>query len=297
LVTAYEVVLPWSRTIAALPALAELRERTGVEVYVSKLRTHEDAKFDGSRFSHFINHGFHFAETQQIQELVGQATSVAAIDGLSFRVSRSDAPFVAIQRLARMAEEMGVRPLAHVRLASDSPADAMTDDLANACRVAETVFSTFMAPRVAAYFDTFMDVDRGYFPRNGFIDRRCNPRLPSRVYANLHAALGYVVSGPLVPLTVGQAEPGAMYSSNERQIVILVLDDSADAAQAIGRLSRLTKVTRTTRIDLGDGAASQHDLSNTRAHHSSRVPYLLVSEIAGRAETILNEDRPSVTWT
>ena len=39
------------------------------------------------------------------------------------------------------------------------------------------------------FVDTFADIDRGYFVRNGLVDRRYNPRLGSHVVKNLHSAL------------------------------------------------------------------------------------------------------------
>jgi hypothetical protein len=39
-------------------------------------------------------------------------------------------------------------------------------------------------------YDTFMDVDRGYFPRHAFIDRRYNPRPMARAFSTLMAILG-----------------------------------------------------------------------------------------------------------
>ena len=47
-----------------------------------------------------------------------------------------------------------------------------------------------LSPGVRYVFDTFMDVDRGYFPRNGFIDRMFNPRPALRAYAGLASLLG-----------------------------------------------------------------------------------------------------------
>ena len=40
------------------------------------------------------------------------------------------------------------------------------------------------------WIDTFADVDRGYFPRTGLVDRRHNPRLAGRVCRALNAVLG-----------------------------------------------------------------------------------------------------------
>lgn len=167
-----------------------MRERSGASVYLSKLRMHEDAKFDGAKFSHFINHGFVPAEREQLRELMDGDGLRGAVDGFVFRVARRESPWEALGTLAELGKELDVGILAHVRLAGEGPADAHMDDHANACRVAETVFASLLWPDLITCIDTFMDVDRGYFPRSGFIDRRYDPRPAARVYANLHSALG-----------------------------------------------------------------------------------------------------------
>ena len=53
-------------------------------------------------------------------------------------------------------------------------------------------------------FDTFMDVDRGYYPRNAFIDRRFNPRPAAGVFTAL-AAL-FPGRAPFVPIGGGSDE-------------------------------------------------------------------------------------------
>jgi hypothetical protein len=184
-----EIILPWSRMREALRATGALRAATGLKIHLSKLRKHEDARFDGSRFSHFINHGFVLPEASQIAELLEADPTHESFDGLVFRVPRHEAPARAIESLRRYCREIDRRAVAHVRIAAEDPAEAKNEDLANACRIAETVFAGLAHPDVAVYLDTFMDVDRGYFPRTGFIDRRYNPRLASRVYAALHATL------------------------------------------------------------------------------------------------------------
>jgi hypothetical protein len=44
-------------------------------------------------------------------------------------------------------------------------------------------------PNVRVFLDTFMDLDRGYFPRYGLYDRRCNPRKGAHVLSNLKTVL------------------------------------------------------------------------------------------------------------
>lgn len=197
LVSAFEIMLKRTSMSVAAAGLARLRERSGERVYLSKLRMHEDAKFDGAKFSHFINHGFVAAERKQLAELLEADRLRGAIDGFAFRVARRESPSTALQTLGQLGKEFGVGILAHVRLAGEAPADAFMDDHANACRVAETVFASLLQTDLVTCFDTFMDVDRGYFPRSGFIDRRYEPRAAARVYANLHAALGECRLEPL----------------------------------------------------------------------------------------------------
>ncbi|MEH6627735.1 MAG: hypothetical protein V7739_14920 [Motiliproteus sp.] len=44
-------------------------------------------------------------------------------------------------------------------------------------------------PNVDVFVDTFADNDRGYFVKNGVVDRRYNPRIGSQVVRNLYAEL------------------------------------------------------------------------------------------------------------
>ena len=78
---------------------------------------------------------------------------------------------------------------AHVRLAEENPAEANYDDLANANRVAAALIAVKTQQDVDAFVDTFTDNDRGYFVKNGVVDRRANPRLGYHIVRNLYAEL------------------------------------------------------------------------------------------------------------
>ena len=189
IIDAIELVLPWAEVMAAFPKLQELRSETGISLYLSKLRKHEDAKYDGSRYSHFINHGFVLAERAQLDMLLEHDRERRIVDGIVFRVARGQLPWDAAAQISEYCRTRGMKGVAHVRLAAENPAESMDDDGANANRVAEAILGAMAHDGIEIFFDTFLDVDRGYFPRNGFVDRRYNPRLASRVYAHLHSAL------------------------------------------------------------------------------------------------------------
>ena len=49
--------------------------------------------------------------------------------------------------------------------------------------IREAIALSQASDRVSYVFDTFMDVDRGYYPRHAFIDRRFDPRDAARMFA------------------------------------------------------------------------------------------------------------------
>ena len=81
------------------------------------------------------------------------------------------------------AQDKGIEIDANVRLADANPAVANFDDEAIAARVRD---ANDLAPDLAAtrvHLDTFVDVDRGYNPRHGLLDRHYNFRPAGRALA------------------------------------------------------------------------------------------------------------------
>jgi 3',5'-cyclic AMP phosphodiesterase CpdA len=70
---------------------------------------------------------------------------------------------------------------------------------ARANRVAEAVVAGYAHPGVRILLDTFMDHDRGYFPRAGLYDRRLNPRRAALVLRHLTAAVNAYGTDITVP--------------------------------------------------------------------------------------------------
>ena len=65
-------------------------------------------------------------------------------------------------------------------------------------------------------FYTFMDVDRGYFPRHAFIDRRFDPRPAARAFAIINTLLSSAGRLALKPVSGGVA-----FSANGRPFELL----------------------------------------------------------------------------
>lgn len=190
LVTEWEVVAP----LAQLPELAgrveALRRHCDIEARFSPLRRPGDALHHGLKTRHVIEHGFLADEEARVLSIIeSQATAFQAFDGLLFRVPRAQPPAEALRRIDALSRRTGTRNCAYVRLAADNPAEAQDDDLANANRVCEALFAAFIAPATSVWLDTLADIDRGYFPRTGLVDRRFNPRLAGRACRALVAEL------------------------------------------------------------------------------------------------------------
>ena len=81
------------------------------------------------------------------------------------------------------------------------------DDLDTARLAAGDLLAARLSPQVRYVFDTFMDVDRGYFPRNGFIDRMFNPRPALRTYAAMSHLLGDGGSVEIEPVVDSSSKP------------------------------------------------------------------------------------------
>ena len=190
LLGALEIIIPWRRLDAALRELAAFRGETGLPVYLSKLRSSAEANAVGARYTHFISHGFGEGEDAYLEELRQHPEMDGAIDGVVLRVAAGRSVPDRVADGAAWARHTDKRVLLHVTLADENPAHMANDELATANRVAAGLLAGHAhSAHCALYLDTLADMDRGYFPRIGLVDRRYNPRLPGRVLANLQGEL------------------------------------------------------------------------------------------------------------
>ena len=180
---------------AALPReaarLAAFREKTSLPLYWAKLRMHEDARYDGQHVSHFIKTGLTPPELEDVEGVMDKAGVRGLFEGVVVRIDRDLDLLATAATLARFAAQSGLSVLGAIKLTDASIARCRDDDVDTARLTAEALLAARMSPQVRYVFDTFMDVDRGYFPRNGFIDRMFNPRPALRTYAAMSHLLGH----------------------------------------------------------------------------------------------------------
>lgn len=192
LVARFETVIPWADAPAVIAPLAALRARTGLPVQLSKMETSAEKKTEGSKFAHFVSYGFRTAETALVDAFLVRQGAREAVDAFVFRSGLDGRAWDDVAAVRRWSAAAGTGAVVNVRLASDNPAQYAADDAAVADRVAEALAAAHGNAPVEVFLDTFMDLDRGYFPRHGLFDRRFNPRPASFVYRHLQGILGVV---------------------------------------------------------------------------------------------------------
>ena len=190
LLESIEIIIPWTNAAKYVDRLIQIRTQLNVPIYLSKLRSSADVEKEGGRFKHFVKHGFSASDHKVIKDFLQLNGASSAVDGFVFHIDRSEEPFVDIPAAVNMTQRLGFSAQFQVALANENPALAENDDAANANRVAETLAIALAMPQTTVILDTFVDMDRGYFPRTGLVDRRYNPRMAGDVYRNLNAQLG-----------------------------------------------------------------------------------------------------------
>lgn len=186
-VTGFEVNATLASFDKLRSTLADLRRSTEMEIWFARILAHDHGQYDGHTFSHHVKSGFAADDLTRYRHLLADAHVAGHIDGVTLRVLPDESLRVAALRAAGFTNETGCAVLLSLKLAGDSLALARADDRANVARVAEVMILSKAFPRLRFIFDTFMDVDRGYFPRHAFIDRRYTPRAPAHAFTALAA--------------------------------------------------------------------------------------------------------------
>jgi hypothetical protein len=104
-----------------------------------------------------------------------------------------------------------------------NPALETADDNLMVRRIAEAMAAVCVFDNVTVYADTFADFDRGYFPRQGVLDRLWNPRLGFHVVRHLNAALNGI-DGLLTPGDGGSCPGGSFVTlQSDKGLITLAL--------------------------------------------------------------------------
>ncbi len=287
LVDALEIVLPWKEAGTAIPDLLRLREAVPARLFLAKIESSVEREQTGSKFSHYIGHGFRTSNIGGIQAFLGLEDSKETADGFVFHIGADEPPWDTIQAIGAYASNRGFSAIANLRLASENPAEYLSDDVRVANRVAEAMAAAAANENVDVFLDTFIDVDRGYFPRVGLYDRRHNPRLGGCVFAHMQGVLNALGPGFKLGKCVENGDGKTCVLESDRATVNLFLPPSGGAhLRMLALLERRDPGTRglAKLVDLDSGWISEvawekRDKATVLLNAGScRVPSLLIIE-------------------
>ncbi len=148
----------------------------GLPIRIGRIRSSADGPAQGSKFAHTVSFGYLASELDKVQE------KIAAIPGLgaTFQIAASEDIGTIGERIASFARETA-RPVGvAVRISLDDPSVPQTDLDWSAARVREALALSRRHPEIDVSIDTFCEVDRGYHPRAGLVDRLCNLTIAGR---------------------------------------------------------------------------------------------------------------------
>lgn len=187
LVFRWECVLP-------IPLAPELAHRAfplvrdhGIRLLLANLRSGAAGNTRKTPEKHYAAPGFATDEIDAARAVLkGDLAGVAA--GLCFGLTRKQPLEPALQALTQLAETDQAIVVATCTLMGDGPNDSEIDDDRNRALVQEVLDAALRHPRVELQLDTFIDIDRGYFVRNGLLDRRSHWRAAGRLLVAARSA-------------------------------------------------------------------------------------------------------------
>jgi 3',5'-cyclic AMP phosphodiesterase CpdA len=165
-----------------LAGIASLRD---VAVAIGKLHSSADEPRHGSNFAHAVSFGFKWSERHDAFAALKWRDPHRGISGLAFQVNLGDDLQRTLLDMDAFGAANDLRIWANVRLANENPAVANFDDALILARVKDLVEIADRLEQTTIELDTLIDIDRGYNPRHGLLDRRCNLRSAGRWLAGL----------------------------------------------------------------------------------------------------------------
>jgi hypothetical protein len=186
-VTGIETNLSTARFQSSLEKLKVFKAKTNLNIFWCKIHTYDDSHYDGKHFSHFVKSGFTTDELTAQATLIKEALATKAIDGITVRVESDQDLLSVAPMLNDFAKEYQCKIVASLKLGGPSIAQSNDDEAALIEKVCVAMLYSKSSNGVQYIFDTFMDVDRGYYPRGAFIDRQFNPNAAAHVFAHINS--------------------------------------------------------------------------------------------------------------
>ena len=250
IISAWEISFPWIDLPKLKKKLLQLQKKICVPVYLSKLREKEEFEDTGSKFVHAINHGFIPSEEDQISEI----SKIQQVEGVVFRIGGETPVWENVIAASKLCAKQNIRGSVIIRMSKINPSEFRQDDLWTANRVCEAIFSTLIQKNVNVIIDTFADFDRGFFRRNGVVDRLYNPRLGFHAISHLYGALNNISNNIFSGEVISSKKTRSVLLQSKTQKLVLVLPQEKEINFDLFELIKTKdQTTKWSYIDLKSG--------------------------------------------
>jgi predicted phosphodiesterase len=200
LITSWEISWPVDKLDELNTSIAQLPIDMNCQLVFSALRSKADIMESGRTYYHVINHGYTPSDKNLANQLSQDINK--NFSGYVLRCGFEDSVWETINLAADTNQKTGFQSSIHLRLSADNPAENMTSESFICKRLVEAMIYGWLHNIDNIYCDTLATNDRGYFPREGVLDRLYNPKTSFYLVKNLHAFLSSIDSQTLDVKTI-----------------------------------------------------------------------------------------------
>lgn len=181
----WELIFPEHAASDIGVAIDRARSVFAGRLFIAPVVPMKEESGNSRTFQHFASHGFSPKQAEEAEKWLSMIGNQADDVGLTFRVSPWDEPASTLQEIARQSKRA---TLINLQLPRIDEGVCFEDDEKSQRFVVDAYEASKTMRNTTIFIDTWLDSDRGYYPRHGLLDRRFNPR--PAFYALKLAALG-----------------------------------------------------------------------------------------------------------
>ncbi len=190
LIKSWEISWPVEKLDELSASIALLPAEFDCQLTFSALRSKKDIMESGRTYYHVINHGYTPSDKKLPDQL--SRTINSRFSGYVMRCGFEDSVWKTVSLAAETNQKTGLQSSIHLRLSADNPAENMCSESFICKRLAEAMIYGWFFNIDTIYCDTLATNDRGYFPREGVLDRLYNPKAGYYLVKHLHVLLSQI---------------------------------------------------------------------------------------------------------
>ena len=198
----------------------DFRKKTNLEVYLAPVHgpsttaSHSDPNSAG-KFTHSVKTGFKVDELDDLNNFFEVSHRDGVLDGIVVRSEFDSSIFEAAEKSMSVVDRSGLKVLLSVKTGGKSVAEKNDDPYRLAwLTVSSLLLSRAYEGSLKFIFDNFLDIDRGYYPRGGFVSGHYDLRPAGVAWRQLAASFSF---GKLSIQEVGANDEWVIFESERGQ--------------------------------------------------------------------------------